>query len=92
MASLLAQVGLSPEEFEGVVMRQYTVVLVPDSEGGGYVVTVPALPGCVTEGDTREEALTNARDAIRLFLEDLAANGEPIPEEREAPLLAAVRL
>jgi predicted RNase H-like HicB family nuclease len=46
----------------------------------------------VTEGDTREEALTNARDAIRLFLEDLAAHGEPTPEEREAPLLAAARL
>jgi predicted RNase H-like HicB family nuclease len=67
-------------------------VLVPDSEEGGYVITVPALPGCVTQGDTREEALTNARDAIRLFLEDLAAHGEPTPEEREAPLLAAARL
>jgi predicted RNase H-like HicB family nuclease len=55
-------------------------------------VTVPALPGCLTEGDTLEEALTNAKDAIQLFLEDLEANGEPIPEERERPELALVEV
>ena len=37
-------------------MRRYTVVLIPDLEDGGYVVTVPALPGCVTEGGTFQEA------------------------------------
>ena len=53
--------------------RRYTVVLVPDPEDGGYTVTVPMLPGCVTEGDTVEEALDMARNAIRLYLEDLEA-------------------
>ena len=73
-------------------MRQYSVLLIPDPEEGGYTVTVPALPGCITEGDTVEEALANARDAIRLYLEDVVASGEPIPEERAAPLLEAVEV
>ncbi len=62
--------------------RTYTVILEPDPEAGGYTVLVPALPGCVTEGATVEEALANAREAISLTLEDLAARGEPIPEDR----------
>lgn len=44
------------------------VVLEP-SEEGGYTVTVPALPGCISEGDSREEALQNIREAIDLYLE-----------------------
>lgn len=44
------------------------VVLEP-SEEGGYTAYVPSLPGCVSEGDTREEALTNVREAISLYLE-----------------------
>ena len=53
------------------------VVLEP-SEEGGFTVTVPALPGCISEGDTREEALANIRAAIDLYLE---------PEDDEARLL-----
>ncbi len=63
----------------------YTVLLDPDEEEGGYTVTVPALPGLVTQGDTLDEALAMARDAIALYLEDLAASGEPIPVEHEQP-------
>ena len=44
------------------------VVLEP-SEDGGYTAVVPALPGCVSEGDTREEALRNIEEAIQLYLE-----------------------
>jgi antitoxin HicB len=44
--------------------KRYTVVVEQDDEGRGYTVLVPALPGCVTEGSTKEEALTNAREAI----------------------------
>ena len=39
------------------------------SEDGGYTVHVPSLPGCISEGDTREEALTNIRETIELYLE-----------------------
>jgi predicted RNase H-like HicB family nuclease len=44
------------------------VVLEPSTDGG-YTVYVPALPGCISEGDTREEALKNIREAIKLYLE-----------------------
>jgi antitoxin HicB len=59
--------------------RDFAVVLEPDSEGQGFTVLVPALPGVVTEGDTLEEALTNARDAIQLCLDDLIEQGLEIP-------------
>jgi predicted RNase H-like HicB family nuclease len=59
--------------------RQYTVLLQPDEDEGGYTVTVPALPGIVTQGETVDEALEMARDAIALYLEDLVADGQPIP-------------
>jgi antitoxin HicB len=63
-------------------MREYTVILEPDSESRGYTVLVPALPGCVTQGRTRTEALSRAREAIAAYIESLEADGEPIPEER----------
>ena len=64
---------------------QYTIILHPDTEEGGYTVTVPALPGCVTQGETLEEAIAMAKDAIRLHIEGLIDAGESIPEEREHP-------
>jgi len=48
---------------------------------GGYTVTVPTLPGCVTFGETIEEAITMAREAIELYIEDLQEKGEDIPTE-----------
>jgi antitoxin HicB len=64
---------------------RYTILLHPaPPEEGGYTVTVPALPGVVTEGDTLEEAIAMAREAIELHLEGLMADGVPIPEE-DAP-------
>ena len=47
---------------------KFRVVLEP-SEEGGFTAVVPGLPGCISEGDTREEALTNVREAITLYLE-----------------------
>ncbi len=46
---------------------------------GGYSVTVPALPGCVSQGETREEALEMIREAIELYLESLQAHGDAVP-------------
>jgi antitoxin HicB len=60
----------------------YTVHIEP-AEEGGYNVFVPALPGCVTEGATYEEALAMAREAIEGHLEALAKVGAPIPTEPE---------
>ena len=64
---------------------KYTIILDPDPEEGGYTVTVPSLPGCVTQGETIEEAITMAKDAIRLYIETLLENGESVPEEHEHP-------
>ena len=65
--------------------RQYTIILHPDEEEGGYTVTVPALPGCITQGETLEEAIMMAKDAIQLYIETLIAEGETIPEEHQHP-------
>lgn len=65
--------------------RTYSIVLIPEPEEGGYSVEVPALPGCVTQGETVEECLAMARDAIELFVESLIDAGEPVPVEAERP-------
>jgi antitoxin HicB len=51
------------------------------NEDGGYSVTVPALPGCITEGATWDEAIANAQEAITGYLEALRDLGKPIPVE-----------
>ena len=61
-------------------MKTFRVILEPN-ESGGYTVTVPLLPGCVSEGDTREEALANIKEAIELYIESLEADGIPVPNE-----------
>ncbi len=70
-------------------MRRYTILLTPDPEDGGYTVRVPALPGCNTQGDTLEEAIANAREAISAYIADLVESGETVPEET-APTQAIV--
>ena len=59
----------------------FTMLFEP-AEEGGYVVTCPALPGLVTEGDTMEEARSMADDALRLYLETLIEDGLPIPTDK----------
>lgn len=54
-------------------------VIFEEQPDGGYTVTVPSLQGCISEGDTFEQAKINIADAIKLFLEDLKADGEEIP-------------
>ncbi len=70
----------------------YTIVLHPDPESGGYGVEVPALPGCFTQGATRQEAIERAKEAIAAHIGGLRADGEPIPQEREHPDLATVEV
>lgn len=69
---------------------RYTVLLEPDPDEGGFTVTVPELPGCITQGESIDETLTMARDAIKLHVEGLAADGFPVPIERVAPRIAQV--
>ncbi len=54
-------------------------VLVEVDEDGVFVAEVPSLPGCVSQGASRNEALTNIREAISLYIESLEERGEPVP-------------
>jgi antitoxin HicB len=58
--------------------RTFPVVLIPQAEGG-YFVQCPTLPGCYSQGETVEESLVNIREAIELAVEDLVAQGQPVP-------------
>jgi len=73
-------------------VRRYTVLLLPDAEEGGYTVRVPSLPGCITEGDSLDEAIENVKEAIALYLEALEKLGETAPEEGVSPELIAVEV
>jgi predicted RNase H-like HicB family nuclease len=68
--SLARTLMAKPAKSHGVHLK---VVLEP-SDDGGYTVTVPALPGCASEGDSKEDALRNIREAIQLYLEDVPAD------------------
>lgn len=63
-----------------------------EQEVGGYTATVPSLPGCISEGDTFEEAKTNIADAIKLYLEDLAADGEDIPNDNRPTFIGQIEV
>ena len=66
--------GIKPIELRFTIM-------IERNEEGSYTVTVPTLPGCITEGDTWGEAITNAREAIAGYIEALKTLGKPIPLE-----------
>lgn len=54
-------------------------VLIEQDEDGVFVAEVPSLPGCISQGETRAQAVENIKEAIALYLESLAAHDEPIP-------------
>ena len=62
-------------------MVKFKIVMEKD-EDGNFVVTVPALPGCITQGKDEKEALKNAKEAIELHISALAKDGIPINENR----------
>ncbi len=57
---------------------KYRVLIEPD-EDGVFVAEVPSLPGCISQGQTREQAIENIKEAIALYLESLEAHNEPVP-------------
>jgi len=61
-------------------MPNYRIMLRKEPEGG-YTVTVPTLAGCITYGENVDEAISNAREAIELYIESLKEHGEDIPTE-----------
>ena len=69
---------------------RYTILIVPEEDGRGYYVTVPALPGCFSQGRTIEEATRNAQKGIALHVQALRADGLEIPVEPEDAYQVAV--
>jgi predicted RNase H-like HicB family nuclease len=64
------------------VHTEYPVVIRPLSkdDGGGFIALIPDLPGCMSDGDTPQEALANVQDAIEVWIEAAHDMGRPIPE------------
>ena len=58
-------------------------IILESSEDGGYTVYVPSLPGCISEGETREDALKNIKEAIDLYL-------EPVPDDLVLPMYSEI--
>lgn len=65
---------------------QYRLILIPELEGG-YTVKVPAIRGCITYGETIEEAIARAKDALEGCLEVLKEEGQPIPRDQSQTLV-----
>jgi len=76
------QKSLIRQSKSNLMTLSYRILLRKEPEGG-YTVVVPLLPGCVTYGDTIEEAKTMAKEAIELYIESLKAHNEEIPTEKE---------
>lgn len=62
---------------------RFKVIVEPDIEEGGYIVSCPSLPGCHSQGETLDEALENIGDAIKGYVEVLKKHNRPIPQEME---------
>lgn len=92
-ADVLRHAALS----QAIKSYTYTVHIHPaDPDEGGYWAEVPALPGCNTQGETLDEVIAHAHDAIRVYLMMSLRHGDPIPEERPPkngrPMKALVRV
>ncbi|MFA4875230.1 MAG: type II toxin-antitoxin system HicB family antitoxin [bacterium] len=62
-------------------LLKYSIEILPEEDGKGYYVVVPALPGCFSQGKTVEEAKRNVEEAVSLHLAEMKRKGEPIPQE-----------
>lgn len=70
--------------------HRFKVIIEHNEDEGGYTVTVPALPGCITEGETVEEALENVKEAIAGFLEAMQIQGKQLPAKDSELLFGVV--
>ena len=65
-------------------------VVIHSGEDGYWVAECPSLPGCISQGETRDEAILNIKEAISLYIETLEEDGFPVPEEKFDTLIVAV--
>lgn len=68
---------------------KYRVLVQPD-EDGQFVAEVPALPGCISQGKSRDDALLNVKEAISLYLESLQAHGDAVPPPIQEEIVEVV--
>ena len=73
-------------------VSQYTAIFAPDEEMGGFTVTIPSLPGCISEGDTFEEALANIKEAASLYIEVMKEKKFTVPQEEKGVVIAPVEV
>lgn len=71
---------------------QYTAIFEPDKEAGGFTVTIPSLPGCISEGDTFEKAFENIKEAASLYLEMMKKSKEKVPNEDSGFIVAPIQI
>ena len=71
---------------------QYTAIFESDKKVGGYTATIPALPGCISEGDTFEEAAKNIREAAELYLEVMYKHEREFVIEEPGVVIAPVQV
>ena len=69
--------------------NKYEMIIFWSDEGGAFVVDVPELPGCMAHGDTREEALQAANEAVAFWVETAREEGRPVPEPKGRRLMYA---
>ncbi len=70
-------------------MSKYEVILYWSGEDGIFVAEVPELPGCMAHGSTPQEALSNAQEAIQLWIDTAREFGDPVPVPKERRLMLA---
>ena len=70
-------------------MYKYEVIIYWSKEDEAYIAEVPELPGCMAHGDTQEDALKNALDAISLWIETAKEFGDPVPDPKGGKLMYA---
>jgi antitoxin HicB len=70
----------------------YTAVFEPDKKAGGFTVTIPNLPGCISEGDTFEQALSNIKEAARLYLEVMKERRAKILQENLGVIITPIQV
>ncbi len=71
---------------------QYTAVFEPDKKSGGFTVTIPSLPGCISEGDTFEQAVLNIQEAAELYLDVMKQKKTAIPWEEKGVVVAPIQV
>lgn len=82
-------IGARPARRAAEPLR-FTVAILPEPDGSGYYVVVPALPGCFSQGATVEEARKNVAEAVALHVRALRRTGWPVPHESEPGLQTVV--